>query len=582
MSVIIHSAITLGLQVVPVTIEAAIGAGFSGLQFLGLPNDYARDAKERIRASLESLGIPLPARRLLVSVRPSETLKQFKAGLEHLDLPCALAILVALADQQHPPRLTSGSLRLLSQQISRQQLYFAGQLTLSGELLPLESSLPFEILALQNQEKRAAFWCRMRAEKTTSHAAAQFHQVASLQECLKLLMYPHLNSSTHEKLTEVKALSEADRTLPARESASTAETQPSQAERIISTLSKFEQTPSVALALSIAAAGRHHILLAGSPGCGKTFSLRHLKNLLPPLSPQEKIETALIQNREPNEIRERSFRTPHHSASSAALLGGSLLQPGEVSLAHHGVLFLDEFAEFPRPTLEALREPLDERKISLSRARGRVELPANFLLLAATNPCACGYVFSRTVQCRCQVGAPLKYQQKLSGPLLERFSVLLLMDSLLHHHSGVGAEADEENQHIMRRVSEEWSAAVRNQPEAWAEHFIAVQTTLWQKAKPVTLSSEMQELILERSSRYNWSTRKRLRITEVFSTCLSLFTGSFSLNLNFYELLNLVEELRTLETTLQQGVYLLTPGHPLPLLKKNLQRHDSSTSRGIV
>jgi magnesium chelatase family protein len=573
MTIIIHSAMTLGLQVVPITIEAALGNGFSGLQFLGLPNEYARDAKERIRASLESLGIALPARRLLISVRPSETLKQFKTGLEHLDLPCALAVLVALADQQNIPRLQQGSLRALAQQISKQQFFFAGQLTLSGDILPLENTLPFEILALQREQKESTFWCKVRANKPTTHAARMFQNVSSLQECVKFLMHP--NFSTPQGATAEPEASTA------AQNETSAQTISNRVERIYTTLAKFEQSPSIALALSIAAAGRHHILLAGSPGCGKTFSLRILKNLLPPLTPQEKIETALIQNREPSEIRERSFRSPHHSASSAALLGGSLLQPGEVSLAHHGVLFLDEFAEFPRPTLEALREPLDERRISLSRARGRVELPANFMLLAATNPCACGYVFSRTIQCRCQVGAPIKYQQKLSGPLLERFSILLLMDSLLQLPLQLNNEADDDKGALIRAVGERWYTAMQSDPEAWAKHFITVQASLWQRIKPATVCEEGQKIIAEKSALKNWSTRKRIRISDLYLTCQSLFSEPFTFNLDSHQLLTLVEELRTLEYTLQKGVYLLTPGLPLPLLKKTQENHDTPPRDGI-
>jgi magnesium chelatase family protein len=582
MTITIHSAITVGLQVIPISVEAALGNGFSGLQFIGLPNDYARDAKERIRASLESMGIALPARRLLVSVRPSETLKQFKTGLEHLDLPCALAVLTALAHQQNPPRIPSGSLRLLATHLSRKEFYFAGQLTLAGDLLPLENTLPFEILALQKTEKQQAFWFRIRTDKPTSHAMRTIQPVASLQECVKLLMSPHPFSAQSNTTGQRIEPLDLHATLPAATSADGCATGEAQApiERIQKTLAKFEQCPSIALALSIAAAGRHHILLAGSPGCGKTFSLRNLKNLLPPLTPQEHIEVALIQNREPLTIRERPFRSPHHSASSAALLGGSLLQPGEVSLAHHGVLFLDEFAEFPRPSLEALREPLDERKISLSRARGRVELPANFMLLAATNPCACGYVFSRSVQCRCQVGAPIKYQQKLSGPLLERFSILLLFDTLQHSPT-TAAGGEEDSNALIRSVSERWFQAIQNNPAAWARHFISIQSELWEKNVTTTLSPELQELLVQRATHNNWSTRKRMRIAELLLTCQRLFSEQFTLHLNSHQLLNLIEELRTLEQTLQKGVYLLTPGHPLPLLKKTQENNDTRFSNGI-
>ena len=410
MAVLTYSAVAVGLKVLPVVIEAALGQGFSGLQIIGLPNDYCRDARERIRASIEAVGMSLPARRLIVSVRPSESLRQFKCGLEHLDLACAIAIVAALAEQTSPPKHKSLNLLQVKKALDASKCFFTGQLTLTGEILPQENSLPFELISLQTDTNQRVFFSTSE-NSTEDKDASEWHIVCTLSDCLNALnnWTPERSRTSHRTYdtpcrTHSLKHSEGDQCL--------------RTDNLKQTLFQFSQQPALALGIYLAAAGRHHLLVSGSPGCGKTFALRAMQSLLPPLAQQERMEIALIHNRNSSGVSERPFRSPHHSASGAALLGGSLLQPGEVTLAHHVVLFLDELAEFQRPTLEALREPMDERRISLSRARGRAELPAHFLLLAATNPCPCGYFFSVSKPCRCQASAPLRYQQKLSGPLL--------------------------------------------------------------------------------------------------------------------------------------------------------------------
>ena len=574
MSVVICSAVTLGLQVVPVSIEAALGSGFSGVQLIGLPQEYARDARERIRAAIEGLGISLPARRLIVSIRPSETLKQFKTGLEHLDLACAVAILAALAQQQNVPRINCGNLKKIVLELSKNKHLFAGQITLAGEILPLENPLPFEILALKKETTHQIIWCNYGRITHNQQTTSSFHRTTSLQHCLQLLSTGSCVVEATEEPSVFYAIKNTDESINA--TMSNHEIINERQNTIRSALGRFEHIPVLGLALCLAAAGRHHLLLAGSPGCGKTFALRNLRHLLPPLLPEEKMDVALVQNRSPHDVKERPFRSPHHSASSAALLGGSLLQPGEVSLAHHGTPFLDELAEFPRPSLEALREPLDEEKISLSRARGRVELPAKFQLLAATNPCPCGYVFSRTRQCRCAVGAPLKYQQKLSGPLLERFSILLLVDDLIERDNNFTATEQFDSLKSLKKLGYHWLRVFRQNQLEWAKHFIEVQNSLWKTTRDAPRVSEVNEALSRRSVEKDWSARTHGRISSLLVTLTTLFKNEFHCNLSNDEWVAVAEELRGLEQTLQLGVQLLTPLTTPQLLKKGQPPHDTT------
>lgn len=558
MAVMAYSAVAVGLKVIPVIIEAALGQGFSGLQIIGLPNEYCRDARERIRASLEAVGLSLPARRLVVSVRPIDTLKQFKGGLEHLDLPCAVAIAAALAEQTTPPKTQNFKLAKIKRALCEKECFFAGQLTLTGEVLPLENSLPFEVLMLQKSYSESFFFSRVKNLKTSSHMHHR-QSVSHLKACLTHLSSP-LNIQNQPAQSHSNEFSELQ-TTPLSEQSHHQCTQ-----NITQTLMQFAHQPVLGFALYLSAAGRHHLLLSGSPGCGKTFALKAMQNLLPPMTHQEVTEIALIHNRNSSQIVERPYRSPHHSASGAALLGGSLLQPGEVSLAHHGVLFLDELAEFQRPSLEALREPLDVQSISLSRARGRAELPAHFLLLAATNPCPCGYFYSVSHPCRCQASAPFRYQQKLSGPLLERFSILLLIDALTP-----SASPDVfPDSRILKSFAHEWFNSFLEQPVYWSQKLRTAQAHFWAmnelKASNTTSNSLGHDHALRTRT---WSIRKKAQVVHLCETLNFLFNNENTCSLNPQESFEIAAELRGFEQILFESVHLLTPRHHHMQLKKS-------------
>lgn len=562
MAVLTYSAVAVGLKVIPVVIEAALGQGFSGLQIIGLPAEYCRDARERIRASVEAVGISIPARRLIVSVRPSETLKQFKCGLEHLDLACAVAVVAALAEQSTPPKNKHFHLTRIRQSLKNFECFFAGQLTLTGEVLKQDNSLPFEIVSMQKNTSLRAFFSSSEwsGEKED---CSNWHVVSELFACLRLL-----NTFVPDNPNTLNSLFAEN--FKSRTRSSDERNECWNIDAVKQTLLQLSLQPALALAVFLSAAGRHHLLIAGSPGSGKTFALKAMQKLLPPLTHQERIDIALIHSRNPYEISERPFRSPHHSASGAALLGGSLLQPGEVTLAHHGVLFLDELTEFQRPTLEALREPLDGLHISLSRARGRAELPAHFLLLAATNPCPCGYFFSVSKPCRCQASAPFRYQQKLSGPLLERFSILLLVDALAPEASN---EVFPEAQRLSL-FAQTWFDSFLAQPEHWCKKLRSAQARFW-TANDVNLNTNAHSAIEHHSQGKMWSMRKKAQITRLCQTINFLFDKEIDCSLSINEAVALAADLRGLEQCLFESVHLLTPQRDNPQLKKSTSFSDT-------
>ncbi len=399
-----YSAVLVGVDVHLVEIESVLGTGFSGLNILGLPMDVAKDMRERVRSALESVGIPIPARRVVVNVSPAESVKMARSSLSELDFAVAASIVISL---EQASLLTRPLEFELSSGTSNDSpfMVFGGELSLSGELRPLKCSLVFEALKSRLGKVNAQFFLPNSHQNLEESLPGSQH-FALLSDWFASPV-PAQNSVTLEN--------------PAREIQKLNSQLEKRREQLRFFLQKMSDNPRLAMAMLVAAAGKHHILLAGEPGVGKSFALSHLPLLLPPLTAEESTELQLVS--ESHLSTERPVRTPHHSTTAAALLGGASLRPGEVTLAHRGVLFLDELAEFPRNALESLREPLDHHKVALSRTGGKINYPADILVCAATNPCPCGFLFSKRKPCRCSLMSRRKYVQKLSGPLLDRFAV---------------------------------------------------------------------------------------------------------------------------------------------------------------
>ncbi len=376
----------LGITAPQVTVEVHLANGLPAFQIVGLAEKAVQESRERVRSALINCGFEFPARRITVNLAPADLPKE--GG--RFDLPIALGILAAAG-------------ALPTDEIAGAEFY--GELTLAGAVQPVSGLLPAVLAA-----------------REAGHDL--FLPAANLSEA-SLAGHPRLFAVKH--LLEITAhFGPGPRLTPAApEPAEAAEPAP------LPDLAEVRGQAQAKRALVVAAAGGHNLLFSGPPGSGKSMLASRLPGLLPPLSEAQALECATLYSvagvpREPAQWRRPPFRNPHHSCSAVALVGGgSHPRPGEISLAHNGVLFLDELPEFARPVLEVLREPLETGRVAISRAAGKAEFPARFQLVAAMNPCPCGHLGDPTRACRCTAEQVARYRGRLSGPLLDRIDLLV-------------------------------------------------------------------------------------------------------------------------------------------------------------
>ncbi|MFP5390078.1 MAG: YifB family Mg chelatase-like AAA ATPase [Gammaproteobacteria bacterium] len=385
---ILKSRALCGMNALSVHVEVHLANGLPALNIVGLPDTEVREAKDRVRAALQNAGFTIPARRITVNLAPADVPKE--SG--RFDLPIALGILAASG--QIPAR-------------ELDKYEFAGELSLSGQLRPIHGALAMTF-AIQRQHDGQPRAFIVPIDNANEAALVPDAVIYPAQTLLQVCAH----------FTALDASCKLQ-----RHSAPEAVAAPAYPD-----FADVKGQRGTKRALEVAAAGGHSALLIGPPGTGKTMLASRFPGLLPPMSDNDALESAAVRSLSGKfalaDWKVRPFRSPHHTTSSVALVGGGATpRPGEISLAHCGVLFLDELPEFDRRVLEVLRQPMESGEVTISRAAGQTNFPARFQLVAAMNPCPCGYLGHPSGQCRCSLEAVLRYQGRLSGPLLDRIDI---------------------------------------------------------------------------------------------------------------------------------------------------------------
>ncbi len=481
---VLASCALTGFSAVPVRVEVHLAPGLPSVQVVGLPDAEVRESRERVRAAIVNSGFVFPPGRLTINLAPADLPKE--SG--RFDLPIALGILLA-SGQLVLPEVTS---RRAEERPQLADHVFAGELSLTGALVPVRGALAIALSVASSGSRTLVL------PTGSAHEAAHVPQLTVYQAATLADVVAHLAGGQQLEAVPASVVPRALSPYPC--------------------LSDVRGQPEARRAVEVAAAGFHNLLMSGPPGAGKSMLAQRLPGLLPPLPHAQALEVAALHrlfHDTPAPFGQRPFRAPHHSASVAALVGGGpQARPGEISLAHHGVLFLDELPEFDRRVLEALREPLETGAISVSRAQVRAEYPARFQLVAAMNPCPCGWLGHPRRRCTCTPDQVARYRARLSGPLLDRIDLHVELPA--PGSAWLDAAPGETTAVVARRVALAW----QRQHERQGTVNSALGAT--QLARHCALSDGARELWRKAIERLDWSTRTAHRIVKVARTVADL------------------------------------------------------------
>lgn len=468
----IYTRALLGLHAASIEVEVHVSQGLPSLTIVGLAEAAVRESKDRVRSAIINSGFQFPNKRLTINLAPADLPKDGS----RLDLPIALGILIASG--QLPEQVTD-------------DFEFVGELALDGHLRPVSGALSIAMACQRDQH-------RLMISQQNAAEAAQLPRIEVFAAShLKQVCEHFLKQRLIAPIT--KQYIQHDHHYPLD-------------------LADVKGQLRPRRALEIAAAGGHSILFRGPPGTGKTLLASRLPSILPPLNTEESLEVASIYSIANQQVTlgQRPFRNPHHTASAVALVGGgSQPKPGEITLSHLGVLFLDELPEFDRKVLEVLRQPLESKTIIISRAARQISFPANFQLIAAMNPCPCGYAFNQDSRCQCSIDAIKRYQNRISGPLLDRIDLHIDVPPLKAQELQSTTPVEDSAQ-VRLRVKAAYQLQIQRQQQL--NHNLSPQ----QLSRYAELDATSNHILDQAQKRLNLSARAYHRIIRVARTIADL------------------------------------------------------------